>query len=118
MNNPRPLNGAVDLGACEVELCTGLQIIPDSRFQISNYPNPTGGITHFSFLISQYQYVQLKIYDVNGREVATVADGEMPEGQHVITWNAQNLPAGVYYFRLTTDDCRLTTGTGKLVKYY
>jgi hypothetical protein len=114
----RPLGGGVDLGA--YESCVGVGIedqfaVRSSQFAVNVYPNPTSGSSQFAICSSQDQHVTLKIYDIQGREVATVADGEMTAGEHVITWNAQYLPAGIYYYQLTTDDCRLTTGTGKLV---
>jgi hypothetical protein len=87
------------------------------QFAVGSYPNPTKGISHFTFRSSQYQYVTLKIYDANGREVAVLLDQEMAAGEHSVRWDAGKLPAGVYFYRLTTDDYRLMTGTGKIVKY-
>jgi N-acetylneuraminic acid mutarotase len=84
---------------------------------VVSYPNPTNGISHFTFRISQYQYVTLKIYDFQGREVAVVLDKALSAGEHTIQWNAEGLPAGMYYYRLSTNDYRLTTASGKLVKY-
>ena len=80
---------------------------------VNFYPNPTKGPTQF--LISNFnsQQVSLKIYNAQGQEVATVFDGLM-YGDKVVRWDASGLPAGVYYYRLTTDDRRLTTG--KIVK--
>jgi len=59
----------------------------------------------------------LKIYNAQGQEVAVVLDEKLPAGEHTVRWDAEALPAGVYYFLLTTDDRRLTTYTGKIVKY-
>jgi len=84
---------------------------------VFSYPNPTNGISHFTFRISQYQYVTLKIYDVNDREVAVVADEKMPAGEHTVQWDATALPAGIYFYRLSTVNCQLPSASGKLVKY-
>jgi hypothetical protein len=46
-----------------------------------------------------------------------VLDKEMAPGEHTVRWDATAMPAGVYYYRLTTDDRRLTTTSGKIVKY-
>lgn len=77
------------------------------------YPNPAKNIAHFSFLISQYQYVTLKIYDVNGRDVETVLDKKMPAGNHDVLFDISKLPQGIYFIRLTND--RMVQ-VGKFVK--
>ena len=59
----------------------------------------------------------LKVYNAQGQEVATVIDEKLPAGERTVRWDASGLPAGVYYYRLTTDDRPLPTGTGKIVKY-
>jgi photosystem II stability/assembly factor-like uncharacterized protein len=88
-----------------------------SEIKVQSYPNPTDGITHFSFLISQSQWISLKLYNAQGQEVAVELDEKLPAGEHTVRWDACGLPAGIYFYRLTTDDRRLTTGTGKIVKY-
>jgi hypothetical protein len=62
------------------------------------------------------EWTMLKVYNPQGQEVAKVLDGKWPGGQ-VVRWDASNLPAGIYYYRLTTKDQRLMTASGKLVKY-
>jgi predicted GH43/DUF377 family glycosyl hydrolase len=92
----------IDMGAYEFDSpMVGIPQfkIQNSKFKIQNYPNPTGGITHFAFHISQYQWVSLKIYDVHGREVAVVLDGAC-SGDQVVRWDASNLAPGVYFYRL------------------
>jgi hypothetical protein len=59
----------------------------------------------------------LRVYNAQGQVVAVVVDGPMTPGDMVVIWDASEVPAGVYYYRLTTDDRRLTTGAGKIVKY-
>ncbi|MGE5498967.1 MAG: T9SS type A sorting domain-containing protein, partial [Syntrophothermus sp.] len=44
--------------------------------------------------------VTLKVYDILGREVATLVNEERPAGNYKITWNAANLPSGVYVYQL------------------
>jgi hypothetical protein len=68
--------------------------------------------------------MSLKIYNAKGQEVAVVLDEEMAAGEHTVRWDASGLPAGIYFYRLTTipafagtGDQRLTTSSGKLVKY-
>jgi len=65
-----------------------------------NYPNPFNPGTAISFQLSAISLVKLKVYDMLGREVATLAEQAMPAGFHTVTWNAQNLPSGIYVYRL------------------
>jgi hypothetical protein len=86
------------------------------QLQVEVYPNPTSGIVDFRFSIFDSRLVSIEIYNAQGREVATVLDGRVSGGQ-VVRWDASDLPSGIYYYRLTTNDQRLTTETGKIVKY-
>ena len=88
--------------------------VSSQQSAVSCYPNPTSGIVDFRFSILDSRLVSMKIYNAQGREVATVLDGRV-SGDQVVRWDATALPAGVYYYRLMTDDQRLTTG--KIVKY-
>jgi len=93
----------------------GVPQVQSSKFKVRSYPNPTHGSLQFAVRSSQDEHVTLKIYDSQGREVAVVLDKALSTGEQTIHWNAEGLPAGIYFYRLTTDDYRLTTG--KLVKY-
>jgi hypothetical protein len=66
----------------------------------TNYPNPFNPSTTISFNLSQTGYTSLKIYDVTGREVAELISGEINAGQHSVVFNAENLSAGIYFYRL------------------
>lgn len=67
-----------------------------------NYPNPFRGETTFSFSMDQPGSVSLVVYDVTGREVATVAETHFSTGDHAVRWNADRLPSGVYFVRMTS----------------
>ena len=45
----------------------------------------------------------MKVFDVLGREVATLVNENLQAGKHTITWDAGNLPSGVYYYKLQTE---------------
>lgn len=66
-----------------------------------NYPNPFNPITNFYYTLSHASKVSLTIYDIYGREVANVIDCEQESGTYTQPFVA-NLPAGMYYYRLTT----------------
>jgi len=44
--------------------------------------------------------VTLKVFDVLGREVTTLVDGELSPGEHSVVFNGESLPSGVYFYRL------------------
>ncbi len=79
------------------------------------FPNPTDGIVDFRWPISDGRRVSLKVFDVQGHEVVTVFDGKWDSGQ-VVRWDADGLPAGVYYYQLRAKDLG-QVGAGKVVKY-
>jgi alpha-D-xyloside xylohydrolase len=65
-----------------------------------NYPNPFNPSTAISFSIQRAGHVSLKIFDLLGREVATIHDGRKNPGSYTVVWNATNFSAGVYFCRL------------------
>jgi hypothetical protein len=65
-----------------------------------NYPNPFNPSTIISFEIPSKSIVTLKVFDVIGREVATIVSGELPAGNYTRQWNAQGLSGGIYFCRL------------------
>jgi hypothetical protein len=70
-------------------------------FELSqNYPNPFNPSTSISFNIPVSGYTTLKIFDITGKEVAELVNGELNEGSHSFLFNAENLATGVYYYRL------------------
>ena len=69
-----------------------------SLFQ--NYPNPFNPSTTIKYSIPQQSYITLKIYDILGRQVATVIDEVKPPGNYQVEFNAANLPSGVYFYRI------------------
>jgi hypothetical protein len=76
------------------------QVIPE-RFELNqNYPNPFNPITNFGFRIVHFGFVSLKLYDMLGREMATIVSEEMDAGSYSRQWNAANMPSGVYFYRL------------------
>ena len=65
-----------------------------------NYPNPFNPSTVITYTVAERGRVNLKIYDILGREVATLINEEKPAGQYNVKFNAANLPSGVYLYRL------------------
>jgi photosystem II stability/assembly factor-like uncharacterized protein len=65
-----------------------------------NYPNPFSTSTTISFSIPFKSFVSLKIFDLQGREVATIVSEEIAAGQYTRKWNAADALSGVYFYRL------------------
>ncbi len=86
------------------------------RYAVRGWPNPFIERTNIEFELEDDGVVRLVIYNHLGQEVAVLLNGMQSAGKHQIVWNADDLPPGIYYLRLTTYDLRPMT-TGKLVKY-
>lgn len=83
-----------------------------SSFHLSqNYPNPFNPITKIEYQVPSFSHVTLKLYDILGNEIATLVDEEKSFGIYEITFIAGNLPSGVYFYQLRTDDP--STGSGQ-----
>ena len=67
-----------------------------------NYPNPFNPETTLAFELKTSEIVSLVIYDLIGQEIARLVDGFKSPGLHRITWNAESLPSGIYFARMTT----------------
>lgn len=67
-----------------------------------NYPNPFNPVTTVSFQLAREGWVRLQVYDLMGRLIQTLADERKPAGIHNITFNADALGSGVYFYQLTS----------------
>jgi phosphatidylserine/phosphatidylglycerophosphate/cardiolipin synthase-like enzyme len=77
--------------------------IPKSFGLSQNYPNPFNPTTTISYQISAASHVMLKVYDVLGREVATLVDQKQNPGYYNMTFDASKYASGVYFCRLTAE---------------
>jgi hypothetical protein len=77
---------------------------PEEYKLYQNYPNPFNPNTIIRFKIKDSKYVSLKIYDVQGKEIATLVNENLKAGTYEMEFNAKGLSSGIYYYRLTAGD--------------
>ena len=65
-----------------------------------NYPNPFNPSTKIKYSIPQTSQVQIKVFDVLGNEIETLINEEKPSGTYELSWYAEYLPNGVYFYQL------------------
>jgi photosystem II stability/assembly factor-like uncharacterized protein len=76
-------------------------IPPPAQFMLyQNYPNPFNTSTKIRFQISNFEFVNLKVYDVLGNEVATLVNEEKAAGIYEVEFNAEGLPSGIYFYQM------------------
>ena len=88
------------------------QINQPAEYSLSqNYPNPFNPNTKIKYSIPQTSQVQIKVFGVLGNKIETLVNEEKPAGTYELTWNAADLPSGVYFYQ-----CRAgspSTGSGQ-----
>jgi len=82
---------------------------PEKFYLNQNYPNPFNPSTKIKFTIKNVtlseakNLVTLKVYDVLGNEITTLVNEVKPAGSYVVEFNAEELPSGIYFYRLQVD---------------
>jgi hypothetical protein len=77
--------------------------VPSGFALYQNYPNPFNPTTNVRFTISNVQFVTLKVYDMLGKEVATLVKEKLASGTYEVTFDGSNYSSGIYFYRLITD---------------
>lgn len=78
-----------------------------------NYPNPFNPTTNIAFRLPKTEQVELKIFDMNGREVRTLVSGNLNAGGHAVIWDGKNnsaraVASGVYVYRMRAGEFEQT----------
>jgi hypothetical protein len=108
--------GPTNIYANQENLVTGIEpinnLVPDAYCLTQNYPNPFNPTTMIKFGIPKSGMVKLSVFDILGREVAIILNSELKAGNYEINFNASQLAAGVYFYKLSSGDF---TDTRKMI---
>jgi Secretion system C-terminal sorting domain len=77
--------------------------VPASFALNQNYPNPFNPSTRVSFDVPRSAKITLTVYNLLGQKVATLVNERLAAGRHETTWNARNLPSGMYIMHMQAD---------------
>ncbi|HSW55542.1 MAG TPA: T9SS type A sorting domain-containing protein, partial [Ignavibacteriaceae bacterium] len=77
-----------------------VNLLPTEYSLSQNYPNPLNPSTSIQYAISSMQFVQLKVYDILGNEVATLVNEEKQPGIYEVNFSASDLSSGMYLYRI------------------
>jgi hypothetical protein len=80
------------------------QTNPETYKLSQNYPNPFNPVTKINYALPKSGFVTLKVYDILGKEVATLVNEVKNVGAYSIDFNGVSLSSGVYFYRLTVGD--------------
>ena len=75
-------------------------LLPSKTKLLDNYPNPFNPSTTIKYQIKEPSFVSLKVYDILGKEVTSLVNKEQSPGKYSVTFDANNLPSGVYIYKL------------------
>ncbi len=103
-----------------IDITTGIQPVagnvPAKYELMQNYPNPFNPSTNILFNLPKKSNVSLSIYDISGKEVATLLSGDYESGEHSVTWDGSAVASGVYFYKLIASDGFTETKKMILVK--
>lgn len=100
---------------CQMATDTKEQLVKEENgyLLVQNQPNPTSGLTDISFTLPEATNVSLFILTLDGTVVSRLVDNDrLVAGEHVVSFNASNLPNGIYFYTLTNE---AVTVTNKMV---
>lgn len=91
-----------------IDIVTSVEQIPSltmpEEFRLEqNYPNPFNPTTTIEFALPQQSAVTLTLYDILGREIETLLDDELKQGVYKVSFQADDLPSGIYIYRIRAE---------------
>jgi len=74
--------------------------VPDKFKLFQNYPNPFNPTTNIKYQITNTSFVTLKVYDILGREAATLVNEKLQPGSYEVSFDGSNFSSGIYFYKL------------------
>ena len=91
----------IDLTSVGIEGISKQSVLNTFRLK-QNYPNPFNPSTVIEYQLFETDFVTIKIFDIHGKEMATLINEKRPAGKHQVQFDASLLPSGIYYYKLAT----------------
>ena len=76
--------------------------MPEKLYLGQNYPNPFNPVTTIAYDLPINTYVDIRLYDITGKEIQRLVNERQTAGTYKITFDASELPSGIYFYRMTT----------------
>ncbi|MBI5402864.1 MAG: T9SS type A sorting domain-containing protein [Ignavibacteriae bacterium] len=102
------INGQVHGDTNTISLIQISGMVPDKFALYQNYPNPFNPVTNIKYQIKNNSLVNLRVYDVLGKEAVTLVNEKQSPGVYEVTWDASAYPSGVYFYTIETQSHRDT----------
>lgn len=83
-------------------------IVPDKFSMFQNYPNPFNPCTSIKFQIAKSSFTSLKVFDIQGKETATLVNEKLQTGEYEVKFDGSNLPSGIYFYTFTSGEYKET----------
>ncbi|MFA7360873.1 MAG: T9SS type A sorting domain-containing protein [Candidatus Kapaibacterium sp.] len=97
-----------DRYAAVTRISNNENIVPEDYSLGQNYPNPFNPQTMIDFAIPKNGMVSIILYDVTGKEIATILNREMTKGSYTVDFNASSISTGVYFYKLVSGNFTAT----------
>lgn len=107
VREPASANYKFSFGSLNISNLTNIEIgetLPSNFTLYQNYPNPFNPNTTIKYDVSKQSKVQLKVYNSLGEEVTTLVNEVIQIGSYTINFRGNNLPSGIYFYRLSVND--------------